>query len=236
MSSAEVSSRTGIPAEVNVYGVTVSSAYLTFWPARSRAAPVTSAATSAGSRTSALTAPYTSAKCGKSRNSKNARSSGSVRGTPLPGGTPLPAGCRRASSSTVGTDADPTRCRCSSTLGSSSTKESTDPTLARVRRKLRRLRDRGCLGRGLQPLLVGPHPGQRVGVGDVRDRQVRALAPELPRRLPPAPRPHPELLAEQGHEDLRLLRTEPGQRRHSLEQLGTGLGRRQQPLGVAVVL
>ncbi len=100
-------------------------AYLTFWLARSRAAPVTSAATSAGSRTSALTAPYTSAKWGKSRNSKNARSSGSVRGIPLP------AGYRRASSSTVGTDADPTRCRCSSALGGSSTKESTGPTLAR---------------------------------------------------------------------------------------------------------
>ena len=57
MSSASVSSAAGIPAEVNVYGVTVSSAYLTFCPARSRAAPSTSAATSAGSRTRLLTAP-----------------------------------------------------------------------------------------------------------------------------------------------------------------------------------
>src|SRR5580704_7002469 len=202
MSSADVSSRAGMPFEVNVYGVTVSSAYLTFCPARSRAAPVTRAATSEGSRTSALTAAYTCAKCGKSRNAKNARSSGSVRGT-----TP-PQGCRRASSSTVGTDADPTRCRCSSALGSSSTNDSMEPTLATAPGYPLRL-GLGRLGGGLQALLVGPHPGQRLAVGDVRDRQVRALDPELPRRLPPAPWPHRELLAEQGHEDLRLLGAEP---------------------------
>ena len=46
-----------MPADVNVYGVTVSSTYLTFCPARSRAAPSTSSATSAGSRTRLLTAP-----------------------------------------------------------------------------------------------------------------------------------------------------------------------------------
>ena len=57
MSSASVSSATGMAADVNVYGVTVSSTYLTFCPARSRAAPSTSSATSAGSRTRLLTAP-----------------------------------------------------------------------------------------------------------------------------------------------------------------------------------
>ena len=45
-----------MPKAVNVYGVTVSSAYLTFCPARSRAAPSTSSVTSAGSRTRRLTA------------------------------------------------------------------------------------------------------------------------------------------------------------------------------------
>ena len=57
MSSAPVRSATGIPAEVNVYGVTVSSAYLDVLPGRSRAAPSTSSATSPGSRTRLLTAP-----------------------------------------------------------------------------------------------------------------------------------------------------------------------------------
>jgi len=57
LSSASVSAAGGMPAAVSVYGVTVSSAYRPFCPARSRAAPATSAATSAGSRTSALTAP-----------------------------------------------------------------------------------------------------------------------------------------------------------------------------------
>src|SRR6516165_11382689 len=92
-----------------------------------------------------------------------------------------------------------TRATCE---GRSSLNDSMDPTLATApthgpansgRWRL------GRLGGGLQFLLVRAHPGQRVGIGDVRDRQVRALGPELPRRLPPAPRPHPELLAEQGH-------------------------------------
>jgi len=51
-------------------------------------------------------------------------------------------------------------------------------------------------------------------VGDVRHREPRPLGAERPRRLPPAVRPHAQLLTQQRHEDLRLLRAEPGQRRH----------------------
>ena len=44
------------------------------------------------------------------------------------------------------------------------------------------------------------------------------------------------MLAEQRHEDLRLLRPEPGQRRDPLEQLGTRPGGLPEAGGVAVVL
>ena len=89
---------------------------------------------------------------------------------------------------------------------------------------------------GLQALLVGPDPGQRLGVEDIRDRHVRALGPERPRRLPPAGRLDPELLAEQGHEYLRLLRPEPRQRPHPLQQLGPGPRGPPDLRRVAVVL
>src|SRR5580704_14838580 len=97
---------------------------------------------------------------------------------------------------------------------------------------------RGCLGLGggLQGLLVGSHPAKRGFGGDIRDRITRPLGTERARRLLPARRAHPQLLAEQGHEDLRLLRSEPRQRRYPLEQLGTRPGGLPQSRGFAVIL
>jgi len=83
---------------------------------------------------------------------------------------------------------------------------------------------------------VGSHLTKRFFVGNIRDRKPRPLGTERPRRLLPARRPHPQLLAEQGHEDLRLLRAEPRQRGDPLEQLGSRPGGLPQARGVAVIL
>ena len=91
------------------------------------------------------------------------------------------------------------------------------------------------LGRGLELLLVGADAGQRVVVGDVRDRAVGAGLTERPGRLPPARRLDPQLLAEQGHEDLGLLRAEPGQLGDPLAQVRSVGGVAPDPRGVAVV-
>jgi hypothetical protein len=64
---------------------------------------------------------------------------------------------------------------------------------------------------------------------------VPALLTEVPGRLPPALRPHAVLLAQQGQEDLGLVRAEPGQFAQPRQQLGTGLGARPHPGRVAAV-
>src|SRR5262245_51109045 len=65
------------------------------------------------------------------------------------------------------------------------------------------------LGGSLHGLLVLPHPGQRTLVGDVSHRPQRPLRTVVAGRLPPTLQLNAELLAQQGHENLRLLLTEP---------------------------
>ena len=92
-----------MPADVNVYGVTVSSAYRTFCPARSRAAPSTS---------SADVVRLAHQAADRAVDLREVREVAElVEGGQLGGRRRHPgaAGCRRASSSTVGTDAEPTR-------------------------------------------------------------------------------------------------------------------------------
>src|SRR5690606_31960490 len=74
----------------------------------------------------------------------------------------------------------------------------------------------------LQLLLVLADLGQTRVVGDIRRRPVDPGLPVRAGRLLPARRPHPQLLAEQGGEDLRFLPAEAGQRRQPLHQLRPG--------------
>ena len=82
-------------------------------------------------------------------------------------------------------------------------------------RSARRLRGLGGL---LLLLLERPHLGQRLRPGDVGDRAPRALEAVVAGGLAPARRGDAVLLAEQGEEDLRLLRAEAGQLAQPLQQ------------------
>src|SRR5690606_10751126 len=103
-------------------------------------------------------------------------------------------------------------------------------------RCLRRLRGLGRRGGGLHLLLVRPDLGQRLGAGDVGDRAEGLLLAVGARGLPPAGGAHPELLAQQGEEDLGLLLAEPGQLLQPLQQLRSRVDTAPDGLGVTVVV
>src|ERR1700729_4493823 len=85
-------------------------------------------------------------------------------------------------------------------------------------------------------LLVRPDHGQGVLVYDVGHRDVRALVAERPGRLAPALRLDAELLAQQGHRDLRLVQAITRQLSQVAAELHAGLRAGPDLLGVAAVL
>src|SRR6478735_1032125 len=79
-------------------------------------------------------------------------------------------------------------------------------------------RRRGGLRSGLLLLLVGPDLLQRGGIHHVGDRAM-TLEAVVPHGRLPALRSYVELLGQQGHEDLRFLLAEAGERGHPLDQV-----------------
>src|SRR5262249_51540814 len=82
---------------------------------------------------------------------------------------------------------------------------------------------RGLRGR-FHLFLVVTDLFERLCAGDVGDRSQRPGLAELSRRLPPALRPDAVLLAEERHEDLRLVLAEARQRLDPLAQLDPVFG------------
>src|SRR5918993_5802552 len=95
--------------------------------------------------------------------------------------------------------------------------------------------DRSLLRGGLLLLLEPADLRQRLGPRDVGDRPPRAVHPVVAGRLAPAGRCDSVLLAEQGHEDLRLLRAEAWQLADPLQQGGAVRGVGPQVVGATVV-